>query len=181
MGFSPETIVFDSPAKTLSEIRYALQHGVHINVDNFEARGPCAAQRPTCYVRLPKGCPGVAEFGRLADLLTFFGFVSLVLPSCHCRGSRLQRGLACLHLCMAYACTSLNCSRRDSQWLALSCPSDRAAGTNGMLLWLASAVSADPAHVSELCRQRLPTRKAVLWHATQVVWCGLLLSAAAQP
>lgn len=35
-GFAPERIVFDSPAKTLSELRRALDLGVAINVDNWE-------------------------------------------------------------------------------------------------------------------------------------------------
>lgn len=34
-GFSPETIVFDSPAKTTSDLKTALQLGVNINFDNF--------------------------------------------------------------------------------------------------------------------------------------------------
>ncbi|GAA0035460.1 type III PLP-dependent enzyme domain-containing protein [Brevibacterium metallidurans] len=35
-GFAPERIVFDSPAKTRSELRRALDLGVAINVDNWE-------------------------------------------------------------------------------------------------------------------------------------------------
>ncbi|WP_453985479.1 diaminopimelate decarboxylase [Brevibacterium casei] len=35
-GFGPERIVFDSPAKTMSELRRALGLGVAINVDNWE-------------------------------------------------------------------------------------------------------------------------------------------------
>eukprot|EP00775_Hariotina_reticulata_P014311 gene14311-38_t len=35
-GFPPEHIVFDSPAKTMSELRYALSAGVPINLDNFQ-------------------------------------------------------------------------------------------------------------------------------------------------
>ncbi|MBI4806732.1 MAG: diaminopimelate decarboxylase [Desulfovibrio sp.] len=35
-GCPPERIVFDSPAKTVSELRQALAHGVHINADNFQ-------------------------------------------------------------------------------------------------------------------------------------------------
>lgn len=35
-GFTPETIVFDSPAKTKAEIEYALKAGVHINADSFD-------------------------------------------------------------------------------------------------------------------------------------------------
>jgi diaminopimelate decarboxylase len=34
-GFAPETIVFDSPCKTKSEIEYALKAGVHLNADSF--------------------------------------------------------------------------------------------------------------------------------------------------
>ncbi len=33
--YKPEQIIFDSPAKTESELVYALQSGVHINVDSF--------------------------------------------------------------------------------------------------------------------------------------------------
>jgi diaminopimelate decarboxylase len=35
-GFTPETIVFDSPCKTKSEIEYALKAGVHLNADSFD-------------------------------------------------------------------------------------------------------------------------------------------------
>ena len=35
-GFAPETIVFDSPCKTISEIEYALKAGVHLNADSFD-------------------------------------------------------------------------------------------------------------------------------------------------
>lgn len=34
-GFPPERIVFDSPAKTVAEIRFALERGVMLNADNF--------------------------------------------------------------------------------------------------------------------------------------------------
>lgn len=34
-GFHSKKIVFDSPAKTIEEMRYALQLGVHINIDSF--------------------------------------------------------------------------------------------------------------------------------------------------
>ena len=34
----PERLVFDSPAKTVDEIRQALQRGVYLNVDNFDER-----------------------------------------------------------------------------------------------------------------------------------------------
>jgi diaminopimelate decarboxylase len=34
-GFPPERIVFDSPAKTMAELEYALKLGVHINADSF--------------------------------------------------------------------------------------------------------------------------------------------------
>lgn len=35
-GFSPETIVFDSPCKTRAEIEYALKAGVYLNSDSFD-------------------------------------------------------------------------------------------------------------------------------------------------
>jgi diaminopimelate decarboxylase len=35
-GFSPEKIVFDSPAKTRKEIEYALNLGVYLNADSFD-------------------------------------------------------------------------------------------------------------------------------------------------
>ena len=35
-GFAPETIVFDSPCKTKTEIEYALKSGVYINADSFD-------------------------------------------------------------------------------------------------------------------------------------------------
>ena len=35
-GFSIEKIVFDSPAKTIDELKYALNLGVHINIDSFQ-------------------------------------------------------------------------------------------------------------------------------------------------
>uniref|UniRef100_A0A383W8Q7 Orn/DAP/Arg decarboxylase 2 N-terminal domain-containing protein n=1 Tax=Tetradesmus obliquus TaxID=3088 RepID=A0A383W8Q7_TETOB len=36
VGFPPERIVFDSPAKTRSELRFALSAGVAVNLDNFQ-------------------------------------------------------------------------------------------------------------------------------------------------
>lgn len=35
-GFAPEAIVFDSPAKTLTELRRAVELGVSMNIDNFD-------------------------------------------------------------------------------------------------------------------------------------------------
>lgn len=35
-GFTPETIVFDSPCKTKAEIEYALNAGVNLNADSFD-------------------------------------------------------------------------------------------------------------------------------------------------
>lgn len=35
-GFEPQRIVFDSPVKTVEEIRFALEKGVHLNIDNFQ-------------------------------------------------------------------------------------------------------------------------------------------------
>ena len=34
-GYPPENIVFDSPVKTNTELEFALDQGIHINVDNF--------------------------------------------------------------------------------------------------------------------------------------------------
>ncbi|MCP4584217.1 MAG: diaminopimelate decarboxylase [candidate division Zixibacteria bacterium] len=34
-GFRSEKIVFDSPAKTIEELEYALKKGIHINIDSF--------------------------------------------------------------------------------------------------------------------------------------------------
>lgn len=38
-GFSPDKIVFDSPAKTWSELRQGLELGVSMNIDNFDELG----------------------------------------------------------------------------------------------------------------------------------------------
>ncbi|MFI6859422.1 diaminopimelate decarboxylase [Streptomyces sp. NPDC050421] len=35
-GFSPDRLVFDSPAKTVEELEFALEHGIAINLDNFQ-------------------------------------------------------------------------------------------------------------------------------------------------
>ena len=35
-GFPPDRIVFDSPAKTLGELRFALSQGVNLNIDNMQ-------------------------------------------------------------------------------------------------------------------------------------------------
>ena len=35
-GFSPSKIIYDSPAKTIQELEYALKLGVYINADSFE-------------------------------------------------------------------------------------------------------------------------------------------------
>lgn len=35
-GFAPERIVFDSPAKTRAEIRFALDRGIALNIDSFQ-------------------------------------------------------------------------------------------------------------------------------------------------
>lgn len=36
VGFPPDRIVFDSPAKTRAELAYALERGVPVNLDNFQ-------------------------------------------------------------------------------------------------------------------------------------------------
>ena len=35
-GCAPERIIFDSPAKTRAELRFALERGIHLNLDNFD-------------------------------------------------------------------------------------------------------------------------------------------------
>ncbi|UIJ37197.1 diaminopimelate decarboxylase [Desulfobaculum bizertense] len=35
-GFDPSHVVFDSPAKTLHELRFAITQGVHLNMDNMQ-------------------------------------------------------------------------------------------------------------------------------------------------
>ncbi|MFJ1894605.1 MULTISPECIES: diaminopimelate decarboxylase [unclassified Streptomyces] len=35
-GFSHDRLVFDSPAKTVEELEFALEHGIAINLDNFQ-------------------------------------------------------------------------------------------------------------------------------------------------
>ncbi|MFB7596400.1 diaminopimelate decarboxylase [Streptomyces sp. NPDC056160] len=35
-GFPPGRLVFDSPAKTVAELRFALDHGIAVNLDNFQ-------------------------------------------------------------------------------------------------------------------------------------------------
>jgi len=35
-GVSPQKIVFDSPAKTISELKLALEKGIYLNLDNFQ-------------------------------------------------------------------------------------------------------------------------------------------------
>lgn len=34
-GYSPKDIVFDSPAKTISDLKFTLEKGIHINADSF--------------------------------------------------------------------------------------------------------------------------------------------------
>ncbi|RMX51277.1 hypothetical protein pdam_00004637 [Pocillopora damicornis] len=36
LGFPPEKIVFDSPVKTEPELKFALENGIHVNVDNYQ-------------------------------------------------------------------------------------------------------------------------------------------------
>lgn len=47
LGFSASDVIFDSPVKTSSEIRYALEHGIHINIDNFQELAVVAEIRAT--------------------------------------------------------------------------------------------------------------------------------------
>jgi len=39
----PQRIVFDSPAKTIEEIRFCLEKGIHLNVNEFPELGRIAA------------------------------------------------------------------------------------------------------------------------------------------
>ena len=36
LGYTPEDVVYDSPCKTVGEIKFALQKGVHLNMDNMQ-------------------------------------------------------------------------------------------------------------------------------------------------
>lgn len=45
VGFPPERIVFDSPAKTVAELAFALEKGVPVNLDNFQVG---TRLTPTC-------------------------------------------------------------------------------------------------------------------------------------
>jgi len=47
-GCQPDRIVFDSPAKTVDEIRTALCLGVYLNIDNFDELERVAAARNEC-------------------------------------------------------------------------------------------------------------------------------------
>jgi diaminopimelate decarboxylase len=48
-GFSPASIVFDSPCKTKKEIEYALKLGAHINADSFDELDRIAAMLRTTH------------------------------------------------------------------------------------------------------------------------------------
>lgn len=52
-GCPPERIVFDSPAKTVEELRFCLSRGVHVNADSVDELARIARVRPT--VALPPG------------------------------------------------------------------------------------------------------------------------------
>eukprot|EP00928_Gymnodinium_smaydae_P052777 TRINITY_DN36942_c0_g1_i1.p1 TRINITY_DN36942_c0_g1~~TRINITY_DN36942_c0_g1_i1.p1 ORF type:complete len:469 (-),score=107.37 TRINITY_DN36942_c0_g1_i1:150-1556(-) len=36
LGFAPSSVIYDSPCKTVGEIKFALKKGVHLNVDNLQ-------------------------------------------------------------------------------------------------------------------------------------------------
>jgi diaminopimelate decarboxylase len=64
VGIPPERIVFDSPAKTVEELRFAIASGVHLNADNLQeldriagllGNSPGAA--PSIGVRINPGIP----------------------------------------------------------------------------------------------------------------------------
>ena len=50
-GFSADKIIFDSPAKTDEEIRYALKRNIHLNADSFDELGRIAALKNECITK----------------------------------------------------------------------------------------------------------------------------------
>lgn len=92
VGFSPDRIVFDSPAKTRAEIKFALQTGVHINADNFEELNRIAAIYRThaagCTVGLRIN-PQVGT-GRIAGSSTAGDYSKFGIPVIECRSDILQ-------------------------------------------------------------------------------------------
>ncbi|WP_245588475.1 diaminopimelate decarboxylase [Desulfocurvus vexinensis] len=88
-GLPPGRIVFDSPAKTVAEIRHALALGVHLNADNFQeleridaAVAEAGAPRGTVGLRVnPQVGAGAIAATSVAGAFSKFG-----LPLDQCRG-----------------------------------------------------------------------------------------------
>ena len=79
-GFAPETIVFDSPCKTRSEIEYVLKAGVYLNADSFDELDRIAeilkTVNSTSEIGLrvnPQVGPGSIKSTSVADGISKFG------------------------------------------------------------------------------------------------------------
>ncbi|MFZ4521555.1 MAG: hypothetical protein ACOYNC_07610 [Bacteroidales bacterium] len=55
-GYRPNKIVFDSPVKTMTDLRFAIDRGVHLNIDNF-------SELDRVESILMKGSPSTGSFG----------------------------------------------------------------------------------------------------------------------
>ena len=38
LGFAPADVVYDSPCKSIPELKYAIEKGVHLNIDNLQGK-----------------------------------------------------------------------------------------------------------------------------------------------
>lgn len=92
-GFPADRIVFDSPAKTRSEIEYALKQGIHINADSLSELDSinqmldCALPKGTVGVRInPQIGEGKDKFSSTAGEYSKFG-----VPIKQFRADLLQR------------------------------------------------------------------------------------------
>jgi diaminopimelate decarboxylase len=54
-GFPPDRIVFDSPAKTMGELRFALSQGVNLNIDNMQELDRVTTVRVEDGIETPQG------------------------------------------------------------------------------------------------------------------------------
>ena len=63
-GCAPERIIFDSPAKTTAELRFALERGIHLNLDNFGELERVRALRPVDISPANKGHRSAAGASR---------------------------------------------------------------------------------------------------------------------